>query len=89
MSQTKFTNIAGFGTIGMWQIFRTKVMIKASLDVNILFIFKTKKLEKCMEVACTGTEIKHSFLVHHLVAAEIKILFLKLTIALNLNLSAK
>ena len=50
--------------------------------------FKTQKLEKFLQGACMGSRILRSILVHVLLAIEIKILFLKLIIALNLNFSS-
>ena len=41
-----------------------------------------------MSVRSMQTRIPHSILVHDLLAIEINILFLKLTIALNVNINA-
>ena len=77
---------------GMWRIHKSKLLIfqsKANLDEKILFGKITRHLDpeirKMPVKAYYRTRIPHSILVYDLLAVEIKMLFQKLTMALNLN----
>ena len=61
-------------------------------DLKILFPFTfiilTQKLGKCLYEKCLGARIPHSILVYNLLAIEIKILFLKLTMSTSMPLES-
>ena len=89
VSQKKFTHLAGYGIKSMQLIFKTEISIyqsKANLDEKILFGKIHGKISrhldpeiKKMPVRCVGISITPCILVYNLLAIEIKILFLKLT----------
>ena len=76
----------------MWAIFKTNKLTyqsKANLDEKIFVGKLTHHLDPEIRKYCKehvlGSRIAHSILVHYLLAIDIKIQFLKLTIALNVN----
>ena len=86
----------GYGIKCMWQIFENKMLIyqsKATLDVRILFgkitYLKIPKIRKLSARNMYGSENSTVHLVEDSLAIAIKILFLKLVTALNLDFNAK
>ena len=74
----------------MWLILKTKILIfqsKVNPGQKCLLGKITDHLDpeprKCWYETCFGTIIPHSILVYDLLAIEIEILFLKLTMVLN------
>ena len=83
------TRLTGYRITSIWPIFKTKISIvqsRANLDEKILFCKIIRHLEpEIWKMPYLGMRSPYSILVRDFLGIEIKALFLKLRMALNLN----
>ena len=84
MSQKKFTRLAGCEIKSMRPIFKAEMLIyqsQANLDEKILFGMIIHHLDPEIRKMLVNSKLRipHSILIHDLLAIEIKVLFLTLT----------